>query len=272
MVPTLRWFHRSTLETAWRPRTLRVTAARGCGQRQRPRAGEIGSSSKRARASFSVAEIGCLGRGPFEIFASARRLLALVHAVWAGASPACADCIFTDASRCDGRTGDSRSGSGGQAVRIDRRSEGSPRPRNYAWPRVGLRAPAPRPRKRRARRSRLRTNTDGRHLGSSNVRVFSRIHERGGLGRSAPHTYRPEMAARATERRQGCQRFARTSDHDGQHPSRQPIERAEADRRARSVVEPERASPRSACRRREPPDPLRVPRGPREHRSAGAGS
>lgn len=51
--------HRSTPATAWRPpRTNGQPSVRGCGQRRRPRAGEIGSSSKRARASFSVAEIG----------------------------------------------------------------------------------------------------------------------------------------------------------------------------------------------------------------------
>lgn len=44
MVPTLRWFHRSTLETGWRPRAIRATVACGCGQRRRPRAGEIRSS------------------------------------------------------------------------------------------------------------------------------------------------------------------------------------------------------------------------------------
>lgn len=195
-----------------------------------------------------------------------------MHAVWAGASPVCADYTLTGASRHDGRTGDSRSGSGGQAARIDRRSEGSLRPRNF------LRGPASvsGTGSTSAQAARPAFEAPYEHRWKAprivqRLRAFTSPRTR----RSWPIGFardRPEMAARAICEATGVSEVRSTLDRDGQQPSREPIERAEADRRARFVVGLERASPRSACRRREPPDPLRVPRGPREHGSAGAGS
>lgn len=93
MVPTLRWFHRSTLATGWRPRAIRraTVSSRGCGQGRRPRAGEIRSSRTCPRVLLCCRN-RLFGSWPFRSIASARCLDGFAHAIRAGASPMHADC------------------------------------------------------------------------------------------------------------------------------------------------------------------------------------
>jgi len=182
---------------------------------------------------------------------------------------------LSGASRRGERTGDLGSDSGGEAVRIGPRSEGLSCPRHrlrWLWLHVDSRhrirvVQSDAPGVRGFERTPMEDISDHPPI--------VRLHGLATVVVSADrrHANRPEMAARPIGRRQGCQRFARPRTTVANTHRRKPVERAEADRRARSHNGAREGPVRIVCRRREPPDPrwphidssVRLVMGTRKH-------